>query len=136
MSESTAFPTRPGFTGHIGMQKTGFAQEYARFELTLGPEHLNPLGIPHGGVYATILDTALGSSGGWTGDPDSFLPSVTLNLNVSYLSQPRGGTRLICEGHRVGGGRSIYFAEGVVQDETGQVLARATGTFKMVKPRA
>ncbi|HPD93065.1 MAG: PaaI family thioesterase [Rhodobacter sp.] len=136
MNDPIETPRRPGFTGHIGMRRAGFAQDYAQFELTLGPEHLNPLGIPHGGVYATILDTALGSSGSWMGDPDRFLPSITLNLNVSYLSQPKGGTRLTCEGRRVGGGRNIFFAEGEVRDETGQILASATGTFKLVKPRA
>ncbi|MCL4675682.1 MAG: PaaI family thioesterase [Pararhodobacter sp.] len=123
-----------GFMAHIGARKTGYSQDYARFEIDIGPEHCNPFGIPHGGVYASILDTTMGSSGCWEGDPESFRPSVTLNLNVSFLAQPKG-THLICEARRVGGGKSIYFSEGEIRDDTGLVLARATGTFKVVPRR-
>ncbi|MCW1935034.1 PaaI family thioesterase [Pararhodobacter zhoushanensis] len=123
-----------GFMGLIGARKTGYSDGYARFELDIGPHLLNPMGIPHGGVYASILDTTLGSSGCWEGNPDTFRPSVTLNLNVSYLAQPRG-TRLICEARRVGGGKSIYFSEGEIHDETGVLVARASGTFKIITRR-
>ncbi len=123
-----------GFLDQLGAFRTGYSEDYARFELDLGPQHLNPMGIPHGGVYATILDTTLGSAGCWEGNPDTYRPSVTLNLNVSYLARARG-TRLICEARRVGGGQSIYFSEGEVRDDTGLVLARATGTFKVVPRR-
>ena len=129
----TASSTR-GFMGLIGAHKTGYSDGYARFELEIGPHLLNPMGIPHGGVYASVLDTTLGSAGCWEGNPDTYRPSVTLNLNVSYLAQPRG-SRLICEGHRVGGGKTIYFSEGEIRDETGVVLARATGTFKVIARR-
>ncbi len=123
-----------GFMAFLGARKTGFSDGYSRFEIDITPEHCNPMGLPHGGVYASILDTALGSSGCWNGDPETFNPSVTLNLNVSYLAQPKG-THLICEGQRVGGGKSIYFSEGEIRDETGVVLARATGTFKLITRR-
>jgi len=123
-----------GFTQLIGMHRTGFSQDYARFELDITPDHLNPMGIPHGGVYATLLDTALGSSGCYEGNPDTYRPSVTLNLNVSYLARARG-SHLICEARCVGGGKSVYFSEGEVRDETGTVLARATGTFKVIPRR-
>ena len=126
--------TPSGFMHQLGVYRTGFSEDYARFEMDLGPQHMNPMGIPHGGVYASILDTALGTSGCWEGNPDTYRPSVTLNLNVSYLARLRG-THLICEARRVGGGQSIYFSEGEVRDETGIVLARATGTFKVVPRR-
>ena len=123
-----------GFLRLIGVRRTGFAEGWARLELDLRDEHMNPMGIPHGGIHATMLDTALGTAGSWQGDEDSYRPSVTLNLNVSYLAQPRG-KRLICEARRVGGGRSIYFSEGELRDDTGIVLARASGTFRVMTPR-
>lgn len=123
-----------GFVAFLGARKTGFSDGYARFEIDIGPQHHNPNGIAHGGVYATILDTTLGSAGCWEGNHDTFRPSMTLNLNVSYVAQSRG-TRLICEARRVGGDKSIYFSEGEVRDETGLVLARATGTFKLASRR-
>lgn len=124
-----------GFLAFLGARMTGYGPDHARFELDLGPQHLNPMGIPHGGVYATILDTTLGSAGCWEGNPDTFRPSVTLNLTVNYLARPQG-TRLICEARRVGGGKSIYFSEGEIRDDTGVVLARASGTFRVMTPPA
>ncbi|PWE27176.1 PaaI family thioesterase [Pararhodobacter marinus] len=124
-----------GFLQSLGLERRAFAEGLARFELALESRHMNRLGIPHGGVYATMLDSALGASGCWDGAPDRFRPSVTLNLNVSYLAQPKGA-RLIAEGRRTGGGKSIYFAEGEVRDETGILVATATGTFKVVTPRS
>jgi uncharacterized protein (TIGR00369 family) len=121
-----------GFLAHLGAHKTGFAEGFARFELSLGPEHMNPHGIPHGGVYATLLDTTLGSAGCWDGSPDRFRPAVTLNVNISYLDRPKG-THLVCEARRVGGGASIFFSEGEIRDDTGIVVARATGTFKLLR---
>lgn len=53
---------------------------------------------------------------------------VTLNLNTSFLESGRG--RLVIEGRRTGGGRSICYCEGTARGEDGQVLARAIGSFK------
>ncbi len=104
-----------------------------RLELDMRPELENPLGIPHGGVHAAMLDSAMGWAGTWTVDGSPVRKSVTLNLNVSYLATPAptdNGIRLIAEGRKVGGGRKVFFSEGELRDGTGRVLARATGTFR------
>ena len=132
-SDTPFLSSHIGFLAYLGARKTAFIDGFARFELTLGSQHMNPQGIPHGGVYATLLDTTLGSAGCWGGSPERFLPAVTLNINVSYLSRP-GGTHLVCEARRVGGGASIFFSEGEITDDTGIVVARATGTFKLLRP--
>ena len=123
-----------GFLTFLGLQRTLYNDGIARFELQAAEQHMNRLGIPHGGVYATMLDSALGAAGCWEGGPDTFRPSVTLNLNVSFIGQPKGA-RLIAEGRRVGGGKSVYFSEGELTDEEGTLIARASGTFKVVRPR-
>lgn len=120
-----------GFQTLVDFHKTAHEPDFARIELDLRDALTNLVGLPHGGVHATLLDTALGSSACYTGPGQPPRKAVTLNLNVSYLAQPRG-RRLIAEGRRIGGGRKIYFAEGNVRDETGLELARATGTFRFV----
>ena len=97
--EPESFFAQGGFLQGLGLRRSLFEEDRARFELAVEPRHMNRLGIPHGGVYATILDSALGAAGCWDGAPDRFRPSVTLNLNVSYLAQPKG-SRLIAEGRR------------------------------------
>ncbi|MBN8290837.1 PaaI family thioesterase [Rhodobacter sp. NTK016B] len=133
--EPESFFAQGGFLQGLGLRRSLFEEDRARFELAVEPRHMNRLGIPHGGVYATMLDSALGAAGCWDGAPDRFRPSVTLNLNVSYLAQPKG-SRLIADGRRTGGGKSIYFSEGEIRDDTGVLIATATGTFKVVRPRS
>ena len=125
------FASAYGFQDLIGFRKTEFREGYARFELDLGSQHMNRAMVPHGGVHCSLLDTALGAAGVYKGLPNDFRRAVTLNLNVSYLAAPKGRV-LIAEGRRVGGGKTIYFSEGHVEDETGLILARASGTFRLL----
>ena len=113
----------------LGFRKTEFRDGYARFELDLDAKHTNRAGHPHGGVYASMLDSALGASGVYKGEDNDFRVAVTLNMNISFVAAPKGRL-LVAEGRVVGGGRTIYFAEGEITDDTGRCIARATGTFR------
>jgi uncharacterized protein (TIGR00369 family) len=88
--------------------------------------------VPHGGLYAALLDTALGSAGCYIGVPDRVRAAVTLSLTVNFLALPQG-RRLVAEGRRVGGGRRLYFSEGSVTCDAGVPVARATGSFRYVE---
>ena len=114
---------------HLGLQMTGWSLDYARIEAPLEPFLMNRQGLPHGGVHATLLDTAMGFAGCFTGDPDRQQLVLTLSMTVNYLAQATG-TRLIAEGWRTGGGRKTYFATGRVCDDTGVEIATATGVFR------
>jgi len=114
---------------HLGMAMTGWSEDFARVEMPLAPVLMNRQGLPHGGVHATLLDSAMGYAGCYTGDPARRQMALTLSLTVNFLRQAQG-TRLIAEGHRTGGGRRTYFADGVVRDDTGALVATATGVFR------
>lgn len=65
-------------------------------------------GIPHGGGQAVLLDTVMGNAGCFTGDANAQRCTLTLSLNVSFLSQSRGKI-LFAEGWRIGGERGIFY---------------------------
>ena len=90
---------------------------------------MNRFGVPHGGVHAVLLDTVMGYAGCFTGCANAQRFTVTLSLNVSFLAQSRGNI-LFAEAWRIGGGRRIFFAEGQVKDDTGELVATGTGTFR------
>jgi uncharacterized protein (TIGR00369 family) len=113
----------------LGFRITHWAEDYARFEMPIARHLGNRFGIPHGGVYATLLDTAMGFAGCFTGSPEERQLAMTLTLNVHFLAQPKGEL-LISEGRRTGGGRSTFFAEGIIHDETGQKVATGSGAFR------
>ncbi|WP_102223208.1 PaaI family thioesterase [Acidimangrovimonas sediminis] len=117
---------------HLGFRITGWKPDWARFEQPLEPYLMNRYGIPHGGIYATLLDTVMGFAGCYTGDPENRLLGMTLTLNTSFLARPEG-MRLIAEGRRIGGGRSTFFAESEIRDELGTLCARGTGAFRYRK---
>lgn len=132
---NTPFPHEPmsPAAAHIGVELVHWAEGEARFELDIAPHHLNRSDIPHGGVYAFMLDTAMSFAGFYTGDPNTRRKSLTLSMNVNFIGQPKGD-KLIASAHLTGGGRKTYFAEGRVEDEHGNLVATGQATFKRLPP--
>ncbi|MGV9847685.1 PaaI family thioesterase [Streptomyces sp. NPDC003442] len=91
------------------------------------PDFANPLGTVHGGIAATLLDSAMGCAVHTT------LPAgvsyTTLELKVNYIRAARtDGQTLIAEGTVLHAGRRTATAEGKVLDEQGKLIAHATTT--------
>jgi len=89
----------------------------------------NPQGTLHGGVLATALDIAMGHlihrhAG----------PGTTLEMKVQYMAPIRGG-RVTCRGEALRRG-GTWFLRADARDETGQLLAHATSTWKLLKTAA
>lgn len=118
------------FRDLIGYRMTELGVGHASFELDLETRHMNGDGVPHGGLYAVLLDTTLGLTGALAEAGASRRPAVTLSLQVSFLAPPRGGKRLMVTGRKTGGGARVYFAEGQVTGEGGVVLATGSGVFR------
>jgi uncharacterized protein (TIGR00369 family) len=90
--------------------------------------HYNPLGTVHGGLPATLLDSAMGCA------VHSTLPAgagyTTLELKVNFTRPITTDTgRILCEGTVVHRGRRTATAEGrVFAEDTGHLLAHGTTT--------
>ena len=102
--------------------------------LKVGPQHLNRLSIPHGGVLATLLDSAAGFAASYVEDPDRPRTLVTLSINVMFMGQARIGDTLVARGRRIGGGKSIGYAQAEVTVDD-RVIARAEAVFKYLSAR-
>ncbi|WP_309237999.1 PaaI family thioesterase [Streptomyces albidus (ex Kaewkla and Franco 2022)] len=92
----------------------------------------NPLGSVHGGIAATLLDSAMGCAVHTT------LPAgvgyTTLELKVNYIRAARtDGQTLTAEGTVIHAGRRTATAEGRVLDEQGKLIAHATTTCLVVQ---
>lgn len=115
----------------MGYRLTEWAEGRAVVEYDTSPTHTNRTARLHGGVIATLLDTAAGYAGVFTGDPVHRNGTVTLSLTVNFVSAVVGG-RITIEGRRTGGGRKIFFAEAHARAEDGTLIASAVGTFRHV----
>jgi uncharacterized protein (TIGR00369 family) len=117
-----------GYARLIGYRLTRWEPDFAEIALELGSQHENRGGIAHGGVLATLIDTACGFAGCWAPKGES-RAAVTLSLTTQFLAPAKSG-RLIATGRRVGGGRGIFFATAEVRDADGALLARGEGVFR------
>ena len=96
--------------------------------LEVEPRHLNLMGTLHGGLIATLADTATGLALRTRLDLDASF--ATTQLSVTFLAPGRQGW-ITARGRVVKAGRRFGYAEADVVDEEGTLLARATATFSI-----
>lgn len=106
-------------------------QGRAVFALTPAEYHYNPVGVVHGGVAATLLDSAMGIS------IQSSLPAgttfTTLEMKVTYIRAMTLTTGPVrAEGTLVHLGRRMAVAEGRITDSAGKLYATASTTCLII----
>lgn len=93
----------------------------------------NPLGMVHGGLLCTMLDTAAGCA------VQTLLPTgvgyASIEIKVSFLKPLRAGSGEIkVEGRALQVGRRIAFAEAHARDTTGELVGHATTSIALSRP--
>jgi len=100
----------------------------ARLELEATEQHLNEAGTVHGGVLATLVDTAMGQAvRSRTGEDD--VPA-TSQLTVTYLRPGRPGP-LEVTGRVSKQGEHLTVCEADVEQD-GRTLVHAVATFAVL----
>lgn len=94
--------------------------------LEVGASHLNLFGTLHGGMIATLADTATGLA--MLTVLERGTTHVTTSLAVAFLAPGRAGV-VTARGRVLKHGRRFGYAEADVVDGAGLLLARATATF-------
>jgi uncharacterized protein (TIGR00369 family) len=97
------------------------------------PVLYNPLGTVHGGVFATLLDSACGCA------VHTMLPAgvfyTSLDLSVKFLRPVTVETGPItAEGSVVHLGRRTALAEGRITDAAGKVYVTGTSSCLLMRP--
>src|SRR2546421_12444135 len=117
----------------MGMWITEVSEGRVVFAAEPAEYHYNPHGTVHGGVMATLLDTALGFA------VHSLLPAgtsfATLELKVNYLRPVTAQTgSMHCEGEIIHLGGRVATAEARLTDGTGKLYAHGTTTCIILRP--
>jgi len=124
-----------GYAELIGYKLRSKAKGYAELELTVEAKHLNRLEVPHGGVLATLIDTATGYAVALAKGPDQILPAVTISLSMQFLGQAKVGDVLVATGQHIGGGRTVGYATAEIKTADGRAIARGDATFRFLTPK-
>ena len=115
-----------GFVGMLGLRTTDAADGRARMEFDAREEHLNPAGTVHGGVLATLLDTAMGLAVRSTRDD---VPAAS-QLTVTFLRPGRVG-RMAVTGRVGKQGEHLVVCDADVEQD-GKAVAAAVATFAII----
>jgi uncharacterized protein (TIGR00369 family) len=117
----------PPFALTLDMRLVEVEEGHALFECEPAEYHYNPIGVVHGGLAATLLDSAMGCA------VQSLLPAgtgyTTLEIKVNFvraLTSTTGTAR--AEGWIVNQGRRVAVAEARITDASGKLYAHGTTT--------
>jgi len=115
---------------HMAMVLDHIEIDRADIVIHLADCHLQPYGIVHGGVIATLIDTATF----WAAflripDPDGL---VNIDLKLNYL-QPVIDGRLTARGTCLWPGNTISYSEAKVFDTDGKLIAHGTSSLMVLK---
>ena len=115
----------------IGYRLVEWGGDRAVIAYEVAKDHLNRTNRLHGGIIATLCDTAGGYCGVYCDTPGETRATVTLSLTVNFVASVSGG-RITAEGRKRGGGKTIFFSDVEVRDDEGRLIATAVGTFRYV----
>jgi uncharacterized protein (TIGR00369 family) len=133
MAASTFFGIDSPFVAHCAIEGVDKGPEGVRARLVVGPELTNSMGGAHGGAIATLLDSAMVAAARFFLDPEGQRPVGTVDLSVSFIGKARGS--LDCRARVVARRGSTLFAEALVQDEAGAIVARGVATLRAAADR-
>ena len=119
----------------MNMQLVEVDEGRAVFTVEPDERHYNGLGIAHGGLAATLLDSALGCA------INTMLPAgkvfTTLEMKINYvrpLTAETGEVR--CEARVIHVGGRVGSAEGRIVDARGKLYAHGTATCMLFRTRS
>lgn len=118
------------FIKTLGTEVEEWSPEGVRLRVPFA-EHLTNDGREyHGGVIASLMDTA-GAAAVWAGhDFDRGLKASTVSMTVNYTGRAQGD--LIASARCVKRGRDTHFSEIQVRDPNGTLVATGTLVYRIV----
>jgi uncharacterized protein (TIGR00369 family) len=123
------FAGSPFHSAFLGARLDRVAPDEVDVSLDVEPRHLNLSGTLHGGMIATLADTATGLA--FRTGLNEAASAVTTSLSLTFL-RPGGIGVVTARGRVVKRGSRFGYAEADVVDANGSLLARAGATFTVI----
>jgi len=121
------------FVELLGLEFLAWEAGRCEVALNLREELCNSWSVVHGGVTMTLLDVAMARAARSPNQPGHATSPgvVTIEMKTSFMRPGLG--RIVGKGRLLQRTASMAFCEASVFDESGQLIAHATGTFKYLK---
>ncbi len=119
-----------GFRELVGTKLSDTGEGRAVVNLRAEERHLNPNGTVHGGVVFTLVDISMAEALRTITEEDERL--VTVEIKVNFMEPGNPGTLAATAQVRKGGKRMTVVEAEVSQEESGEIVALATGTYTRI----
>jgi uncharacterized protein (TIGR00369 family) len=129
-SDQSKYPLdekRGAFMEMLGIHLVSAENGRSCAEVVIGPRHLRALEMAHGGLTASLMDTALGMAA-HSLCPDGHT-SVTAQLDVKYTRPALPGQKLRATGEVKHVGKRTAVAVGEIRAEDGTLIATGSATL-------
>lgn len=128
------FPAPP-IAKLMGFHLAEIGEGFAVFECTPGEQHYNPIGVVHGGLACTLLDSCMSCA------VHTMLPAgmayTTVEVKINFVRAIAAQTgALRAEGRVVHPGKRMATAEGKLLDASGKLYAHGTATCMIFPAKA
>jgi uncharacterized protein (TIGR00369 family) len=133
VAERLHFPIKVPFVESLGLELHAYGHGQSELRVDLAEAHLNSWEVAHGGVLMTMLDVSMAMAARSAMHPhlDSGGGVVTVEMKTSFMRPAQGELRAL--GKLLHRTSTLAFCEASVLDDTGQLCAHGTGTFKMLR---
>ncbi|MEX0718465.1 MAG: PaaI family thioesterase [Planctomycetaceae bacterium] len=115
------------FLNHLGFEEVERRAGRAVFRVVVEERHLRTLGLAHGGLILTLLDTVLGGAAGTTAPEGHYV--VTVQLDANFIRPAWEGETLVASGEAKHSGRRTAVSTGEIRTAEGHLVAIGAGTF-------
>jgi uncharacterized protein (TIGR00369 family) len=116
------------FLEHIGVEPVSNEKGRCVARFPLIREVMNSRGEFQGGSLMAALDFAMSAAARSAYAED--MGAATIDMNCSFISPAKAD--LTVEANVIKAGKSLAFCEGEIRDAQGELVARSTGTFRML----
>lgn len=124
------FPTTP-YMGWLGIVFERYEHDDVVVRLPFRHDLTNDGVFYHGGVIASVLDTA-GAAAAWSNhDFTKGARASTVGMSIQYVGACRQSD-LVCRARTVKRGRELIFTELTATDADGAVVAHGLQTYRIV----
>jgi uncharacterized protein (TIGR00369 family) len=125
---------RPSMVQTLPMRPVAVEPGRCTFTARADARHLNPMGSVHGGFAATLLDSATGCA--IMSVLEAGASYGTVDLHLKFLRPVPQDVELTAEARVLQVTRNVGFAEGELRGPDGTLLAHATATCAIFRPRS
>ena len=129
--ETYEFTKNIPFSEHLGIRVDALEKGLARLSMAMRREFMTSWGTAHGGSILALLDITLSMTARTLFDPPRSI--MTIDLSTQFIGTTTGLLR--AEGRVMKAGQTTIFCEGEVRGESGDLVAKAIGTFRARNPK-